>query len=261
MIFGKYSQCNSMARIVLLSTTGFVLAAACGLIGPAVSPRILQGKQYAHVIELPSHFGTPKDVVKERTLHLDQYTFRISPRSPGVLLVTACVFATLPGHEWEPSSRVCSPNAFAIDTEHEYSVREAKVNEWEHATPVESESEMDDPYPLKPERPGVASPFPVPINPLEGTGPHGLGYKFRGQEYWRRGDWITNLSFGSSADGKLAILVGFDKRTLPKFRLPLEGPDQVNGLVTVDIFYSGPSREIVALDLDSRIGVNSPAGA
>lgn len=190
----------------------------------------------------------------------DQYTFRVSRVSPEVLLIAACAYTALPGHEWEPRSRVCSPNAFSIDTERGYSVREARVGEWEQSLPMEGEKEMDDPVRRETKRDLAKPRFlqGIPIDPSQGRGGADFeGYTYRGQEFRRRGDWIASLIFASSEDGKLVVLAGVDKRKLPKYGFL---GDTLNGgaygLVTLDIFDSSPSRRVAALDIDSHINVN-----
>lgn len=237
---------------------GLVVLAACGLIGQ-LSPTILEGQQFAHTIRFPSRFETPKGV--DRMFAFDQYTFRVSRTSPDVLLVAACAYTTLPGHELEPSIRACSPNAFAIDTERGYAVREAKQDEWEHANPITGEKEMRDPYRrnLREEMKKPVDQQPMPIDPTFGHGGDYLGYRYRGNEFLRRGDWIVSLSCGDSEDGKLVVLAGVDKRKFPH-QEPGLVDSAVNtglyGLVTIDVYASDPLRHVAAVDLDSHINVN-----
>ncbi len=240
------------------SAGAFVVVTAFGLMGQTLKPTILEGRQFAHSIELPSQFAAPKNV--KESFVFDQYTFRVSRVSPDVLLVAAYAYAVLPGHEWEPRSRVCSPNAFVIDGEHDYAVRQARGDEWQQATPVGSEKEMDDPVSrtLKQELAKPAFLRAIPIDPSQDRGAYYEGYKFRGKEYHRRGDWIVSLNFASSEDGRLVVLAGVDKRTLPKSGFlgdPLNGG--ASGLVTIDVFAADPTHRLAALDLDSHINVNA----
>jgi hypothetical protein len=256
----KSSRYNRSRSEWGLAVVGVTLgASACGLIGQTLKPTISEGQQFAHYIEFPQRFQVP-NTVQQETFVFDQYTFRISRSSPDVVLVAACAYVELAGHKFEPSSRVCSPNAFAIDTERGYVVREAGADEWGQASPIEDEKEMDDPVrrTLKQELAKPRFLRAIPIDASQGRGAYYDGYTYRGQEYRRRGDWIVSLAFANSNDGKLAVLAGVDKRSLPKHGF-LGDPVNASysGLVTIDVFAGDSSHRIAALDVDSHINVNA----
>jgi hypothetical protein len=226
-----------------------LIATACGQIG-TLSPTVKEGQQFAHSVQFPSAFRAPDSAKGPLPLQFDHYTFRVSPMFPDVLLVAACRYESL--------SEVCSVNSFAIHTEQGYAVLEPSAGEWERAAPISGEKEMRNPYrrTLKQELAKPASLQPVPIS---GRDRGDLGYKYRGKEYLRRGDWIVSLNFADSEDGNLIVLAGVDKR---RFRnqepsLVSSGVETgLSGLVTVDVFASDPSHHIAALDLDCHTNVN-----
>jgi hypothetical protein len=223
---------------------GLVVAAACGQVTGTLDTTITEGERFAHAITFPSRFRVPDNTAGRRPLLLDHYAFRISGTSPDVLLVAACTNRDL--------LEVCSPNSFAIDTAHSYSVQEVGPNDWD-AAKLAAVRNMYSPLPEKPYH------DLAPIDPSFGRGGEYEGYKYRGNEYRRRGDWIVNLSFGGSEDGKLVVLAGVDKR---QFRNQDPGliSSAINtgfgGLVAIDVFGSDPSRRLAALDLDCHTNVN-----
>jgi hypothetical protein len=226
-----------------------LIATACGQIG-ALAPIITEGQQFAHSVQFPAAFRAPDSAKRPLPLQFDHYSFRVSPMFPDVLLVAACRYVSL--------AEVCSVNSFAIDTEHGYAVREPSAGEWEEAAPILGEKEMRNPYrrTLKRELAKPVSLQPLPISGRDGGD---LGYKYRGREYLRRGDWIVSLNFADSEDGKLIVLAGVDKR-----RFRNQDPSLVSsavetglsGLVTVDVFAADPSHHIAAFDLESHTNVN-----
>jgi hypothetical protein len=233
-----------------LAVYSLVIATACGQIG-SLSPAIVEGQQFAHSIQLPSQFRAPSSVKGRLPLLFDHYAFRVAAASPELLLVAACKYVSL--------SEICSLNSFQIDTEHGYAVREAGPEEWEHGVPVAGEKEMRNPYrrTLKQELAKPASLQPIPIAPRQGQDDQ--GYKYRGNEYRRRGDWIVSLNFADSDDGKLVVLAGVDKRKFPNQEPALVSSavdTGLSGLVTIDVFAADPSHRIAALDLDCHTNVN-----
>jgi len=184
----------------------------------------------------------------------DHYVFRLSPKSPSTLLVAACKDTLKP-----QIPDICSLNSLAIDTEHGYGTREAEASEWERGTPIQS-LEMDDPIRRTVKqfyaKPGFLRAIPI----APGEGQEFQGYKYRGNEYRRRGDWVGVLTFGSSEDGSLVVLAGADKRKLPDPRPAAVAAAIYTipwGLVTIDVFASDPSHHIAALDLDCHISVDT----
>jgi hypothetical protein len=169
---------------------------------------------------------------------------RFLPVLPNVILVAAC--------RSEDLSEICSLNSFVIDARHGYRTRPAEAGEWEQGVVIESQ-EMDDPVrrTLKQEYARPAFLRPIPIAPREGE--EFQGYKYRGNEFRRRGDWVGALNFAASDDGKAVVLAGVDKQKFPN-----QEPAYVaaaihtrpSGLVATDVFAADPSHHIAALELD-----------
>lgn len=252
MLSSKYNPCIKSVSDVTLLAGAFLVVTACGLIGQTLSPKILEGQQFAHTIQFPSRFQMPDNV--SGPFSFDHYGFRVSDSSPDLIVVSACGRAVLSAKKFEASSEVCSPNAFVIDTARSYAVREARSGEWERSAPIEGDTSQRTPK----QETGKATSFSaIPIDPSQGRGAYYEGYTYRGKEYRRRADWIVSLNFASSQDGKLVVLGGVDKRKLPKSGFlgdPLNGG--ASGLVTIDVFVADPAHRVVALDLDSHINVN-----
>jgi hypothetical protein len=245
----KYSQPNRAGSGLALVIYALAVGTACGQIG-ALNPVLAEGRQFAHSIQLPASFRAPDSDRGARPLLFDHYLFRISARSPGVLLVAAC--------KYDSRVEICSTNSFAIDTEHGYGAREASAGEWEAAAAVVGQKDLRSPY-RRSQKEEDAKPANLKPVPIEEHGGEHLGYKYRGKEYLRRGDWIVSLNFADSEDGKLVVLAGVDKRKFPNQEpayVSAEVFTRLSGLVTVDVFASDPSRRIVALDLDSHTNVN-----
>jgi hypothetical protein len=223
-------------------------ATACGQIGTS-TPAIINGEQFVHSVQLPSHFRAPDPANGAPPVIFDHYAFRMSSGSQDLLLVDACKSVNL--------SDICGLNSFVIDAQHEFRVREAGVGEWERSSPIKS-VEMDDPLrrTLKQELAKPASQRAMAISPKQGE--EFQAYRYQGNEYRRRGDWIGALTFGSSEDGSLVVLTGADKRKFPDQR-----PDYVAaaiyslpyGLVTIDVFGFDASHHIASLDLDCHASV------
>jgi hypothetical protein len=232
-----------------------VLISGCGIIGDVLTTKVIVGQPFTHSIEFPSPFRLPERV--SGLFAFDQYTFRIPRAAPNILLVSACAYS-IPEHVLEPSLRLCSPDAFAIDTQHGYVLRRATAAEWEQAVPDFGKA-LEGPArrTLKEE---LAKPVflrPVPIASDEGPATY-EGYKYRGKEYHRRGDWITSLYFADSDDGKIVVLAGVDKRGWPEHSILGDAVSQgFSGLITLDVFEGDPAHEFAALDVKSSINVNA----
>lgn len=203
----------------------------------------------------PSTIPPTRESTRRFPLVFDHYRFRLSKTFPGVLLVAACQEVTVRLQVLE----ICSLNSFAIDTEHGYATRDAEAGEWEQGTPVTS-LEMNDPTSrtVKEEYAKPAFLRAMPIAPRPGD--EYQGYKYRGNEYLRRGDWLGSLTFGHSDDGTLMVLTGADKRKFPDQRPAYVDAaifTNPSGLVTVDVFASDPSHRIASLDLHSHTSVDT----
>jgi hypothetical protein len=244
---------------ILVTTACFVVATLDGqTAGRAVfRETILAGQQFAHYIEFPSEFQKASEG-RSRFL-FDHYAFRTSAASPDVLLLAACKFDVPSDRKLlEMESEICSPNVFAIDTTHSYTAREATRDEWDRSLPIIGLMEMGDPYrrTLEEEYKKPPALRPQPVGPDVRKMQY-EGYKYRGKTYVRRGEWITSLHFGNSADGKLVVLGGVDKRTLPK-RAFLIG-DAVNGgdygTYTIDIFDGDATQRLAAIDVACDVNV------
>lgn len=241
------------SALCLLSAT--VLICGCGIIGDVLTTKVILGQQFVHPIEFPSRFRLPERV--SALFGFDQYTFRIPHGAPNILLVSACAY-TIPEHVPEPSLRLCSPDAFAIDTEHAYVVRRASAREWEEALPDLGE-ELDDPVrrTLKEElaKPVFLRPVPIPLNERPAAWD---GFRYRGKEYHRRGNWITSFNFAHSEDGNIIVLAGVDKRGWLEHSILGDAISRAfSGLITLDVFEGDPGREIAAIDVNSNINVNA----
>ena len=250
---GSYSNSSHSAASNVVLLVVLAVQTACGQIG-SVTPRVIEGQHSAHSVQFPARFRESETTKGTMPLLFDYYRFRISPKSANVILVAACRDAD--------SSEICSTNSFAIDTEHGYETRLTEAGEWEQGGPIKS-LEMDDPVrrTIKQE---YAKPMflrAIPIAPKEGQ--EYQGYKYRGNEYRRRGDWIGALKFASSDDGSLVVMAGVDKRKFPN-QEPVSVAAEVftvpNGLVTIDVFAVDPAHQIAALDLDCRTSVETARG-
>jgi hypothetical protein len=240
---GRFNQSNRRIWSIALLAEALLVTASCGQSSSdrPINATIIDGQQFTHKVHLPS--GFQRSTKDQGLLPFDRYSFRVGASAPEVLLVATC------RHETPPRQReieICSANSFAIDTAHSYSAREVGGNKWDQATPIEGFLEMDAPTrrTLKQElaKPPYLSAIPI------GSQLEYEGYKYRGNEYFRRAKWISALNFGASLDGKLIVLAGFDRHHLYS-----------NGRFTLDIFDSDPTRRIAALDVDykadNRIGV------
>jgi hypothetical protein len=249
-----------LTKVSYGSTCGFGLIAysllivtACGWIG-SVTPNVTEGQQFAHSVKFPARFHESDSTKGTLPLLFDHYTFRASPKSPNVILVAACKYGD--------RSEICSTNSFAIDTEYGYGTRPTEAGEWEQGVPIESQ-EMDDPLrrTLKQEYAKPAFLRAIPFAP--GRSQIWEGYKYRGNKYRRRGDWIGALQFASSEDGSLVVLAGVDKRKFPNQKpaaVDTEVYTRLSGAVTIDVFASDPLHHIAALDLDCHTNVNVARG-
>jgi hypothetical protein len=247
---GNYS--NSFHRtascFALLASLG-ALETACGQIG-SVKPNVIEGQQFAHSVHFPARFREAESTKGLVPMLFDHYIFRTSTKSANVILVAACRYSDV--------SEICSLNSFAIDTEHGYGVRHPEAGEWEQGLPLKSE-EMDLPVrrTLKQEyaKPAFLRAIPIALRQSQVY----QGYRYRGNEYLRRGDWLIALTFASSEDGSLVVLTDVDKRNFPNQEpgyVDAEVYTRLSGLVTLDVFASDPSHHIAALDLDCHTNVN-----
>ena len=212
------------------------LVACVVLVGrSSIHETIIEGDRFAHYLELPSGFSHA--TTDAAGPPFDRYGFRLA--SADVLLVAACRDETSPSPPY--SLEVCSQESYAIDTGHQYRVTKAAPGEWERASPVEGYMEMDAPYLRNLKQVSALPAFskPVLIGPPTKVG----GYKFRGKDYLPRSGWITGLNFGSSPDGQLVMLAGYDRKRAYR-----------DGVFTIDIFASEPENRVAALDVNYRVG-------
>lgn len=242
-----YFLCSRVTPFAAVLIQACLATAACGQIG-TLTPIFIEGNVFAHSVQFPSRFRAP-DTLK-RPFVLDHYRFRSSRKSPNSLLVAACRSVNL--------SEICSLNAFVIDVERGFTTREAEAGEWEQGVPVRS-LEMD--YPM---RRTIKEEYAKPafLRPvlISNQSQEREGFKYRGSEYRRRGDWIGSLAFGSSEDGSLIVLAGADKRKFPDQR-PAYVASAIytwpNGLLTIDVYAGDPSHHIAALDLDCHTTIDT----
>jgi hypothetical protein len=226
-----------------LFLTGFVaVIEACGHGDTPLIAQVVEGRQFAHDIQLPSRFNRSSEDRGMR--RFDRYAFRVAESSPNVLLIKACRYELVAEHSSEVL--ICSGNTFSIDAESLYSVREVTQSHWDQARPIDGCQEMDGrSQDVKRELAKPANMRPLPIGPeVEKE-----GYKYRGKEYVRRAKWISALNFVASGDGRLIVLAGYDRHHLFS-----------SGTFTIDIFDADPTRRVAALDLDYRTAVEGHLG-
>jgi hypothetical protein len=245
----RYRNSNNRFRraptssALLLALCSACLNTACGQLG-SVNPTVLDGRQFTHSINFPSRFERAQMTTEVPSLPFDHYRFRASSESPNILLVSACKYVAL--------SEVCSANAFGVDTEHGFTTSPVEAGEWEKGNALTSH-EMNDPVrrTLTQELAKPAFSRPIPIS--RGEGEEFQGYKYKGKEYRRRGDWVGALNFANSEDGRLIVLAGVDKR-----KFTSQEPSFVDaaiyvrpsGLVTLDVFEDDPLHRVASLNLD-----------
>ena len=199
-----------------------------------MSPQILSGREFAHYIQLPAGFK-PATQGKLPFMH---FRFRKSPASPDLLFVTACKLEAVSGPRYGKEDEICSESCFVIDTAYNFNVREASLKEWSAAVPVES-VELDDPVrrTYKTERLKPPELRGLPQGPQTSW----TGYKYRGQIYSRRADWVADLRFAASPDGSLVVLRGLDRRGKPKL---------LAGRFTLDFFVNANPNAAASIDFD-----------
>jgi hypothetical protein len=207
---------------------------ACDPFRPAFREKILEGQRFAHYLRFPSGFKYPRDTTN---FNFDHLGFRIAS-SPGILIVAGCGYPD--------QDEVFSSNAFLIDTAHEYAIIEAQPGDWQRSTQILGAEGWRSPREYGP---------PSPVIRISSTGLESgetSGFKFHDQIYSRRGDWITNLGFNVSANGKLVVLAGVDKRKLPSTGVFLGSPasDGLFGNYTIDVFDADQQLKLAALDVD-----------
>jgi hypothetical protein len=245
----RFNNCSRLTRriIALALAAGVLTMTACGQNrdNTPLSVTITQGEQFAHRIELPSGFRrTNQDTRELRWFEpvFDHYAFRLLNSSPDVLLVAACRYEN-PLLQHPREVEICSENSFSIDTAHSYVVQEAKRGDWQRGAPIDGFLEMNDPVrrTLKQE---MAKPSDLRALPI-GSQLEYEGYRYVGKSYIRRAKWMTALSFGTSVDGKLIVLAGYDRKNLS------------NHPFALDVFDSDPAQRIVAIDAESRMNVEN----
>jgi hypothetical protein len=249
--FGKYSNSCPNAWCAALLLAVLVPDVASGQLG-SVKPNIAQGQHFAHWVQFPARFQESKGTKGMLPYVFNYFIFRSSSKSPDVILVEAC-------REELDASEICSSNSFAIETKNGYRTRPTEAGEWARGLQIKSQ-EMDDPLRRTIREEYAKSPFlkAIPIAPTEGA--EYQGYKCRGNEYRRRGDWVGSLHFASSEDGSLIVLAGVDKRKFPHQEAASVAAAVYTipwGMVTIDVFASDPSHHITAVDLDCRTTVDT----
>ena len=227
-----FSPSNKRKAAVIGSALILAINAACGQ--AQVKETIIEGKQFAHYVRLPSGFKDTGGVPFEH------YVFRLNPQFPDVLLLAGCRYETPSGQNYE--IEVCSTNSFAIDAAHSYAPSEMDDAGWRAGVPIQGFFEMEAPWrrTLKAdlEKPRFLTPLPIDAQGQRTEG-HVVGFAYRGKEYRRRADWADALTIGSSPEGRLIVLAGYS-------RGHLYSP----GVYTLDMFGADQSRRIAALDVD-----------
>jgi hypothetical protein len=239
----------------LIALTALVLCAGCDPSRPPYVEKTVEGNQFAHYLEFPSKFRRPTlpkqtplpGEMEEQHFFIEHLGFRTVISSPNVLLVAGCGYFGYVNQREE----ACSPNSFSIDTARQYAISEAGPGEWEHATAI----------------PGAGSLRSQVINQQDATRitRNGLesgetsGWTYRGQTFlYPRGDDFRGSSFMASADGNLVLLIGVNKRKLPKggFIVGTATGGGLYGNYTIDVFRSKPQQRIAALEMDCNFASN-----
>ena len=232
---------GALGVLALLATT-----TACGQSdpNPLLQLTIAQGQQFAHPVRLsPAFHRTSEDTRKILPFDFtfDHYVFRLSAASDEVLLVRACRYEN-PSRAAYGEIEICSQNAFAIDTEHSYAMRDAALSEWTQAKPIKGFGELRDPH--RGDLREAMKKTPTLLAQPIGVGIDVRGYKLRGKEYVRRAEWLTALGIADSVDGKLIVLNGYDQNLLS------------HGQIHLDVFDSDPARQIATIDAYSPTNVD-----
>lgn len=239
-----------------MAATALALCASCDPSRAPYAEKIIEGKQFAHYLQFPSKFRqptlpkqTPLDPgeLEPNFYSFDHLGFRASATSPNVLLVAGCGYFGYATQKEE----VCSPNSFSVDTTRQYAIREARPGEWEHASPIPGAGSLRNPVDNKP------YPARITRNGLESG--ETSGWTYRGQTFlYPRGDDFRGSTIMASADGKLVLLIGVNKRKLPKggFIVGNATGGGLYGNYTIDVFHSNPQQRIAALDMDCNFASN-----
>lgn len=231
-----------------------IAASACGQNRLHVT--VSEGDQFEHLIQLPDAFR--ESSLGDPRVPFDHYAFRSIPSSPDVLLLAACKYDVADKTKSLQKEDICSPNAFAIDAGHLYAVRAVEPQEWDRTVSVPGYFHMKDPLErtLKEflAKPADVKPMPIPSDErLERE-----GYQYRGKAYHRRGAWISLRTVGDSADGRILVLGGADKRKLPDPNKVFLGNPIMGGTFgtfAVDIFDTNTGRRLAAVDADCEMNV------
>ncbi len=176
---------------------------ACNPFRPAIREKVLTGSEYAHYFRFPKAFAPP-DALHDQ-VSLDHLSVRTAASSPDLLVVAGCGYVDL--------GEQCSANGFLVDTERGYTVTSAKPNDWEQAIPLPGSDSLTNPTGHR--LPLNTAPLGLQVSQAGVSQGEPTGWSFDGNSYYRRGDWIKVVNIQGSADGKLVVLVGADKRTLP----------------------------------------------
>ncbi len=202
-----FSQSNRRRNVsTALTVISGLVACGCNAQYP------LFQETFAHYVELPSTFhATERGWFGPRVysdLAGDRHSFRSSPTSPNVLMVSA-VDLSFPLHY--------SENSFVIDTENAFSLRPTSAKEWSSGIPID-------------ELQTRLRMIDHPPSAVAG------GFEYRGRMYVTRGDWAERCKLEASANGAL-VVVSCARR-----------PDGQDGAYLVDIFDGQSGRRVAAAD-------------
>jgi hypothetical protein len=234
----------------------FCLAAcACGQ-NRRLNVTVSEGAEFEHRLQLPGSFRESN--LGDSRVSFDHYAFRATSSSPDVLLLTACKFDVADKTKSLLDEEICSPNAFAIDAGHLYAVRAVELQEWDKATPIPGYFHLENPYERRPNEymrtPADLKPVPFPPDQRVER----EGFRYRGKTYARRGPWLSLVTVGDSADGRILVLGGADKRTLPDPGKVFLGNPIMGGTFgtfTVDIFDTDSGSRLAAVDAACQMNV------
>lgn len=230
----------SSSKGVFLAVAALAASTACDPFRPAIREHILEGAQYAHYSRSPVRFSLP--ATADPNLVLGHLMFRVAGNNPSVLVVAACAYS-----DDSKEKETCSTEAFQVDVARGYSVSQAPPRAWTQGTPIPGSDSLRDAY-------GHPRSYDLPRITVDSRNAESetIGWKFRGNSYNRRNEWITALTFLESGDGRLVLLAGADKRKLPSRGVFFGDAvaDGTYGNVTLDIFEGGPDRRVASVDLD-----------
>jgi hypothetical protein len=202
-------ETNTRSAIAIAAV---MLCAGCDPFRAAYSEKIVEGQQFAHYLRFPSDFRQPTlpkatpsyPGAVEPRFYFDHFGFRVDAASRDVLLIAGCGY-----FGYTIQKEVCSPNSFSVDTGRNYEIRETPPDQWEHASPIPGAGGLRNPV--------IPKPYPGRIT-RDGTEAAEISrWNYRGKKYYYpRGDDFHGSAFMSSADGGLVLLIGVNKRKLPK---------------------------------------------